>query len=135
MSIERLPAGNVPFIRARLAETDEDIVATACARAASLVMRDVHDDILALTRAVSLKIRLAAVRALRRLWIDTDFETVFGLYRGDPDEIVRDEAAWVLRETVSSRTWSRLFDLWCRDAHPRHRVWACEIAQRFGSSD
>jgi HEAT repeat protein len=135
MSTERTPLGNVPFIRARLAELDEDVVANACARAATLVMRDVHDEILALTRAKSLKIRLAAVRALRRLWVDTDFETVFGVYRRDPDETMRHEAAWVLRETASTRTWSRLFDLWCRDAHPRHRVWACEIAQRFASTD
>ena len=135
MSTERLPAGNVPFIRARLAETDEDVVVNACARAATLVMRDVHDEILALTRAESQKIRLAALRALRRLWVDADFESVYGLHRNDPDEAIRDEAGWVLRETASPRTWSRLFDLWCRDAHPRHRVWACEIAHRHGSAD
>ncbi len=135
MPIERLPAGNPTFIRARLAEDDEDVVAAACARAATLVMREVHDDILALARTDSAKVRLAVVRSLRRLWLDSDFEIMFGLYRGDPDETVRDEAAWVLRETASSRTWSRLFDLWCRDAHPRHRVWACEIGQRFGSRD
>ena len=135
MPIERLPAGNPAFIRARLAEDDEDVVAAACARAATLVMREVHDDIMALATSESVKVRLAVVRALRRLWNDSDFETVFGLYRSDPEEMVRDEAAWVLRETASMRTWSRLFDLWCRDAHPRHRVWACEIAQRFGSRD
>lgn len=135
MPIDRLPTGNPAFIRARLAEEDEDVVAAACARAATLVMREVHDDVMALARADSAKVRLAVVRALRRLWDDGDFETVFSLYRNDPEEAVRDESAWVLRETASMRTWSRLFDLWCRDAHPRHRVWACEIAHRFGSRD
>jgi hypothetical protein len=79
--------------------------------------------------------RSAALRALRPLWRDEDFETVLGLARHDPDDTVRGDAAWVLRATASIHTWSRLFDLWCADPLPRHRAWACELAARWGGAD
>jgi len=119
----------------RLSDPHEGVAAAACAAAGSLQLADAHARVLELVASDSQLVRHAAVHALRRLWQERDFETVLGVFRGERDDATRNEAAWVLRETASPRTWSRLFDAWVRDSHPRHREWACELAKRFGGPE
>ena len=38
----------------------------------------------------------------------------------------------LLHKNVDSDHWVHLFVAWSSDRVPRHRVWACELAQRFG---
>ncbi len=35
----------------------------------------------------------------------------------------------------SDSNWRLLFDTWRREHPPRHRVWACELAGTYGSSE
>jgi HEAT repeat protein len=78
---------------------------------------------------------VAALHALRELWRDDDVERVLHQFSRGASAEVRKEAAWTLRSTASTATWRRLFDLWCEDALPRHRAWACELAGMHGSHD
>jgi HEAT repeat protein len=119
----------------RLSDPHEGVTAAACATAAALYLAEAHPRVLELVTSDSEMVRHAALHALRRLWQEPDFEIVLGVFRGERDDSIRNDAAWVLRETASPRTWSRLFDAWARDSHPRHREWACELAQRFGSPE
>jgi hypothetical protein len=45
---------------------------------------------------------------------------------------VRKQAAWTLNKNVGPEHWRRLFEVWAKDGLPRHRVWACSLAERFG---
>lgn len=44
-------------------------------------------------------------------------------------------AAWNLRAAATLRNWRRLFSIWYADEQPRHRQWACELAETFGDAD
>jgi hypothetical protein len=92
----------------------------------------VHKQILNLANASDECTRLAALRGLVSLWEASDFEPVFDRYLHDPSEEVRKEAAWTLQQNADSGCWQRLFAAWSTDSLVRHRVWACQLAVRFG---
>jgi HEAT repeat protein len=115
-----------------LHDTDSFVVRTACAVAAILGLADAHDRILELVGASDESTRLSALMALESLWSPTDFETVFARYLNDRSDRVRKQAASILFKNVGPEHWKRLFALWSKDSLPRHRVWACSIAERFG---
>ena len=41
----------------------------------------------------------------------------------------------MLRKRALRSNWRLLFDIWYREHPPRHRVWACELAETFGGSE
>jgi hypothetical protein len=41
----------------------------------------------------------------------------------------------VLHAHANAHSASQLFSLWRGDPTPRHRVWACELAERFQVAD
>jgi HEAT repeat protein len=128
-------ADAAPLIVCALKDPDGSVVRTACQAAASLEIREAHDDVVALLASPDAGTREVALAALRALGDADDFERVFEVVRRDPSERVRKAAAWVLRDHVATRTWRPLFDAWHHDPIPRHRVWACEIAAEFGRAD
>lgn len=115
----------------RLRDANEYVVRTAIEVAAALGMVAAREDLLRLLKHPEAATRTAAVRALADLWEEDAFNTVLGLFRGDPAAGVRKEAGWTLRSTVSAAHSQVLVQLWAADAVPRHRLWACEVARLF----
>jgi HEAT repeat protein len=116
-----------------LHDRDNFIVRAAVKAAANLRLDSARERVLSLVKASEESTRIAALRALESLWQSSDFETVFDLYRHDRSDEVRKQAAWSLQKNVGADHWERLFSAWSKDSVPRHRVWACEFAGRFGS--
>jgi HEAT repeat protein len=123
------------LIRSLLSDTHDFVARSACEAAARHRVTEAHDAVVRLLDATPEASRIAALHSLRTLWLDEDFERVLQAYSTSPSATVRKEAAWTLRSTGSMSTWPRLFALWCEDALPRHRRWACELAGRYGSRD
>ncbi|MCL4691431.1 MAG: HEAT repeat domain-containing protein [Candidatus Hydrogenedentes bacterium] len=119
----------------RLKDPSDQVVREACNTAASLGLRSAHDIIISLLDSSADSTRIAAITALSDLWEDGDFQRLFTLYRREQEEIVRKEAAWVLRDRVGKKNWRELFDCFLADEIPRHRTWACELAGAFGMTD
>ncbi len=119
----------------RLEDSSEYVAWAACEAAAALKLRAAHGGIQNLLKHRSQALRLAAVQALAVLWRNSDFSKVFQLMQSDPADKVRKEAAWTLRKRARRSNWRLLFDTWRREHPPRHRVWACELAETFGASE
>ncbi len=107
------------------------VVRAALRAAAALRLASAHDRVRELIEATEEATRLSALQALASLWEPSDFEGVFAVYLHDRSDRVRKEAAWTLNDNVGPKNWDRLFLAWSRDPIPRHRVWACSIAERF----
>ncbi len=111
------------------------VVRSAIEAAVRLSLSAAQERILKLAKASDESTRSAALRGLASLWRTTDFTLVFDCYAHDPSEKVRREAAWTLRQNADSDCWQRLFTAWSIDPLSRHRVWACQLAEAFGSKD
>ena len=119
----------------RLEDSSDYIVRSACKAAVALKLRAAHGGIQILLKHRSQSLRLVAVQSLAVLWRNSDFSKVFQLMQSDPADEVRKEAAWTLRKHALRSNWHLLFDTWRREHPPRHRVWACQLAEAFGGSD
>jgi len=117
-----------------LADPSEYVVRAACDVITHWKCDEAHDAVTALLRDPAHATRQGAIRAIRAIWQERDFQPVFRVYTSDPERLVRREAAWTLRECVTASDWRRLFEAFRKDDPPRHRVWACEIAGKFGDS-
>ncbi len=109
------------------------VVRTACDVAATMGVAGAHDRILELIAATEEATRLSALTALEHLWVSSDFEKVFTRYLEDRSDRVRKQAAWTVNKNIGPEHWKQVFERWSRDPLPRHRVWACAIAERFGT--
>ena len=118
-------------IVASLQDTSGYVARTACDVVASWQLVEAHDAVLALLKDSSAATRQSAIRALHAIWTDTDFTVLFALSSNDPDIGVRREAMFVLRHHAAIETWRALFDELHGDDLPRHRRWACELAEAF----
>jgi hypothetical protein len=116
-----------------LADSNCFVVRAAARAAAASGLAAAHDRIHELIEAQEEATRLIALEALQILWEPSDFEAVFARYLSDPSDRVRKQAAWTLEKNVSSDQWERVFSAWSGDRIPRHRAWACSIAERFGT--
>ena len=116
-----------------LHDRDGGVVRAACRAAAALVLTAAHDRVRELIESEEEGTRYSALEALETLWEPTDFEGVFARYQRDPsDRVVRRRAAWTLAKHIGREHWERAFAAWSQDLVPRHRVWACTLAERFG---
>jgi HEAT repeat protein len=109
------------------------VVRSAIEAAARLNLRAAHEQVLNLTEASDDSTRLQALRGLASLWEGSDFEPVFDRYLHDPSDGVRRQAAWTLRQNADADCCLRLFAAWSIDPLGRHRAWACQLAEWFGS--
>jgi len=109
------------------------VVRAAALAAANLRLLPAHGRIVSLIKAAEESTRHDALRALEKLWHPYDFESVFDRYLHDSSDRVRKQATWTLHKNVGAEHWERVFLAWSHDPVPRHRVWACELAQRFGN--
>jgi HEAT repeats len=118
-----------------LGDASEYVVRTACEVVAQWEFSEAHEPVAALLADASKATRQAAIRALDTIWVDADFPLVFRIYTNASEIDLRREAAWVLRQRVSSAHWRTLFNAFYVDELPRHRQWACEFAEKFSGPD
>jgi len=118
-----------------LSDSDGAVVRAACHAATTLAARDAHERLVGLVASADPLTREVALGALRVLWDPGDFEVVFEVFRRDRSPTVRKKAAWTLRAHVTAETWRPLFEAWRQDPLHRHRLWACEIAAKFGRAE
>jgi HEAT repeat protein len=118
-----------------LADPCEYVVRTACQSVEDLGLHSAHERLLFLLRHPQETTRECAVRALKSIWQSADFGLVLNCFRHDPSVSVRKDAAWTLVHNVTAENWQVLFDIWKSDPISRHRVFACEIAQKFSGTD
>ncbi|MGJ4911339.1 HEAT repeat domain-containing protein [Bradyrhizobium sp. HKCCYLS2033] len=118
-----------------LTDPSEYVVRAGCRIIEDWKWDAVHDVVAALLRSTSRETRRTAIRTLSAIWRQADFQPVFHIYSGDTEPAVRREAAWTLREQVTSSDWLQLFEAFRTDDIPRHRVWACDLAGNFGHPD
>ncbi|MDH2343842.1 HEAT repeat domain-containing protein [Bradyrhizobium sp. SSUT18] len=122
-------------IVAALSDTSDYVRRTTCGIVEQWKLAEAHDLVLLLLKEPEAPTRECALRTLAAIWNNADFQTVFGLYKRDPEIAVRREAAWTLRQGAAANDWQLLFDAFCEDELPRHRSWACELAETFGGPD
>src|SRR5262245_28382905 len=101
--------------------------------AANLGLQPAHGRLVSFVTASEDTTRVAALRALEVLWQSSDFEVVLDRYLHDPSDAVRKQAAWALYKNVGAEHCERVFSIWSEDPLPRYRLWACQLAGRFGS--
>jgi HEAT repeat protein len=119
-------------IAVMLFDVDDIVRQTACRICGELNFESAHDGLLQLLHDDNPDVRDTALSALARLWREGDFDPVFLLYQNDPARAVRIAAAKALRRRATPDTWRTLFDAWSHDKEPRHRMWATELAAKFG---
>jgi HEAT repeat protein len=123
------------IIIAALSDASVYVRRTACDIVAQWKLTEAHDLVLPLLKEQEAPTRECALRALAAIWISTDFQLIFDLYKRDPEIRVRREAAWTLRQGAGAGDWRPLFSAFQEDELPRHRSWACELAETFGNRD
>ncbi|SDH28878.1 HEAT repeat-containing protein [Bradyrhizobium sp. Rc2d] len=123
------------IVIAAFSDPSDYVRRTACGIVEHWKLAEAHDPLLPLLREAEASTRECALRALAEIWRETDFQAAFDLYSRDPVISVRKEAAWTLRQNATAGDWRRLFGAFSGDQLPRHRSWACEIAETFGDPD
>ena len=69
------------------------------------------------------------------LGVEADIPVLTALYDRDTAEEARRMAAWALQVVATPATWEPIFLRFEHDqTTDRHRLWACEMAGRFGNS-
>ncbi|MGJ5094902.1 HEAT repeat domain-containing protein [Bradyrhizobium oligotrophicum] len=135
--IGRHPSGQDlrDLVLSALTDPSEYVVRAGCKIIEDWKWDAAHDVVAPLLWSTSWETRRAAIRALGAIWRQADFRPVFHIYSGDTEPAVRREAAWTLREQVTSFDWLQLFEAFRTDDIQRHRVWACDLAEKFGHPD
>jgi HEAT repeat protein len=118
-----------------LFDQNDEVRQMACSVCARLGWQESHAGIVTLLRDANPDMRDTAANALAALWQEDDFGALLKLYRADERRAVRIAAAKTLRARVTRLQWRPLFTLWAHDREVRHRVWACELIERFGGRD
>ena len=117
-----------------LNDESELVVRTACETVRKLRLQEANERLISLLDG-SPAVQNAALYALGSVWLPKNLQAVLGVYRHPPNDDNRKAAASVLYATADSRSWSELFDCFRADEPPRHRTYACELAQAFGDMD
>jgi hypothetical protein len=123
------------IILSAIRDPSEYVVRTASEVVAQWELSEAHELVVALLANASKATRQTAIRTLGAIWVDADFPLIFRIYTSAFEIDVRREAAWVLRRRVTSTHWRTLFDAFSVDEFPRHRQWACELAENFSGPD
>ena len=123
------------IILSALGDPSEYVVRTACEVVAQWELHEAHELVVALLANASKATRQTAISTLGTIWADADFPLIFRIYTNASDIDVRKTAAWVLRGRATSAHWRTLFAAFHVDELPRHRQWACELAEDFSAPD
>jgi HEAT repeat protein len=120
-------------IIAALSDSVGFIVRSAIEAALNLNLRQSHDKILNLIKNDEENTRITALGAIGELWQTTDFEPVFDRYLHDPSKRVHKQAGLIIYNNLDKEHWKKIFTAMLSDYIPQHRVWACELIDKFGS--
>lgn len=118
-----------------LRDPSEWVVRAACEVVAQWELKEAHERVVALLADASKITRQTAIQTLGSIWIDADFPLMFRIYTKALENDVRKDAAWVLQARVTATHWRTVFDAFHVDEIPRHRRWACELAESFSGPD
>jgi HEAT repeat protein len=121
-------------VAALLDDDSTYVVAASCRAVGRLGAVDLRDRIARLLEGADEEIRLAAVEALDAFGEGDAFDVLFRAMCTDASETVQRRAAFALHDHSSITTWRTLFERWRTDTLARHRVWACDLAARFGDT-
>jgi HEAT repeat protein len=136
-AIGRHPQGRElrAIVLGALCDSSEYVVRTACEVVAQWELSEAHEPVAALLTNAPTATRQAAVRAVGAIWLDTDFPLIFSIYADASETELRRDAAWVLRQRVPAAHRKMLFEAFSADELPRHRQWACELAENLSGSE
>lgn len=134
LGIRARACSTVDAVAARLDDDSPYVLAAACRALSRLGAVGLRDRFALVLAHPDEGCRVAAVEALDTCGGAETFDVLFPLLRVDTSEMVRRRAAFALQRHSTSTTWSALFTRWQSDALPRHRVWACDLAARFGDT-
>jgi HEAT repeat protein len=123
------------IILSALRDPSEYVVRTACEVVARWELHEAHERVVTLLSGPSKATRQTAIRSLGSIWVEADFPVIFRIFTNASEIDVRKEAAWVLRQRITSTHWRTLFDAFYADELPRHRQWACELAEKLSGPD
>lgn len=115
-----------------LRDPSEYVARAACEVVEKWALLAGRDAVVLLLRDKASLTRRAAIRTFLTIGTAADLPLLLQVFKVDKAQDVRREAAWVLWGTASAATWRSIFALFADDATPRHRVWACQLAERFG---
>jgi len=132
LSVHRLGGESRQVICACFQDPSPYVVRAACEAVAGMKLHEAHGSVFGLLSSKDARLRTAALRALEKIWEDSDFEAVLSAFRKDPATEARRQSAWTLANNASPENWQKLFEAWKDDPIPRHRVWACNLAEEFG---
>jgi HEAT repeat protein len=118
-------------LRKGLGDASAYVNRAACEAVGNLELHELRATLKPLLRNLEPATRMAAIATLSQIWDDGDFDEVFERFTRDNVEDVRKSAAHVLNIHAAERNWLGLFEVFSKDDIPRHRVWACQLAQRF----
>lgn len=76
--------------------------------------------------------RRASLEALRTIGSDEDLGMVLALFAGDPSREVRNAAAWAVAALATNGNWRQASAALLVDPMPRHRIFGCDLVERFG---
>ncbi len=122
-------------IQCCLGDSNGYVVRAACAAAANLNLHQLSEVLIDLKSVATPATRRAAIEALGSLWRTTLFDQMLSQLGRDSSLEVRKAILSVLNANVDEYHWKTLFDVLRKDLIPRHRVWACDLAARFGGTD
>jgi hypothetical protein len=92
-----------------LDDESELVVRTACEAIVKLRLQEANERLVSLFDGSPL-VQHAALNALWYVWLPTNFQAVFWIYRHPPNDNNRKTAASILYENADSKSWSELFE-------------------------
>jgi hypothetical protein len=124
-----------PFVLTGLADSSGYVKRTACDVAGRWPLASARSAILKLLHDPEEDTVVAALRALETVSSADEIPSLLMVFDRAKQKSVRHAAAWTLYRLVTHDTWLELFDRFASDGLARHRVWASDLAQRFGANE
>lgn len=115
-----------------LSDKSNYVVDSVCTTLSRLKIYEAHDKIIELLKSKDDRIRKAAVSCLAEIYLDTDINILVEMYLTDKSKEVKDEAAWSLMKICHSTNWKEVYKILRTGFFPRHRLWACELIEKYG---
>jgi HEAT repeat protein len=124
-----------PLVLAGLEDESGYVKRTACEVAERWQLASARLHLLALLRNPEMSTVVAALHALQTLGKEQDVQAVTAVFGAAKHEDIRRAAGWTMRQLAGQQTWRSIFELFVVDPLPRHRLFACDLAEHFGARE
>ena len=108
------------------------LVKAAINALAGLESKKAHGKIKNLVNVGDISIKVEAIRALGKIWDDSDFNFLLDLYKSCGNVSIKKEIGFVISCKTNKDNWVFLFNLFKNDETPRHRLWALQALRDYG---